>query len=283
MSAALAYLDDDLQMPRRARHLYLVAVDGCIIAADGNRRRAACVRAGTPALPPNILDRSINTTLPDGTATSIAYGFGTDRDGQRTFLTTVTDANHNRKQSYRDVRELITAVQEFNPKGNQPSLWTSYHYDALKQITDVIDAKNNITRVTYDQLGHRTSLDNPDTGRTQTVYDPASNVTHKITANLAAVNQSIQYDYDYNRLGAIRYPQIKHNDVIYQYGTAAQRGNGLNQVGRIVHVDDAAGFEERSYGKLGETVSETRTLKLRDPDGTTRHHVLTYHTSSDAD
>lgn len=43
MSAALAYLEDDLPMPRRARHLYLIAVDGRItehadrdVASNGN-------------------------------------------------------------------------------------------------------------------------------------------------------------------------------------------------------------------------------------------------------
>ena len=30
----------------------------------------------------DVLDRTVKTTLPDGTVTTMAYGFGTDRDGK---------------------------------------------------------------------------------------------------------------------------------------------------------------------------------------------------------
>lgn len=114
MSAALARLEDDLQMPHRARHLYLVAVDGHIVALDVNRRRAACMRTGTSALPSDLLDRATRTTLPDGTTTTMEYGFDKDAFGTQRFQTIVTDANSNTKKSYRDVRELITSVTEQN-------------------------------------------------------------------------------------------------------------------------------------------------------------------------
>ena len=44
----------------------------------------------------------------------MAYGFGADRSGATQFETTVTDANGKVKQTYHDVRALITAVKEFN-------------------------------------------------------------------------------------------------------------------------------------------------------------------------
>ena len=113
-----------------------------------------------------------------------------------------------------------------------------------------------------DNLGRRTTLANPDTGKTVTVYDAASNVIQKITANLAASGQTVTYDYDFNRLKAIHYPDSHGNDVTYEYG-AAGLSNGLNQVGRIVKVTDASGSEEREYGKLGETVKEVRTIASR--------------------
>jgi len=66
MSAALARLEDDLQMPQRARHLYLVAVDGHIVSANQNRRLAACMRTGTSALPSGktvtVYDTASNVT-----------------------------------------------------------------------------------------------------------------------------------------------------------------------------------------------------------------------------
>src|SRR5574340_1089874 len=140
------------------------------------------------------------------------------------------------------------------------ALWTSYAYDPLKQIVQVRDVKGVLTKVEYDVLGRRTVIDNPDTGRTQTVYDPASNVVQKITANLAAAKKAISYDYDFNRLKAIRYPVNAANDVAYEYGAADLLGNGSNQVGRLVRVSDASGIQELHYGKLGETVKEIRTI-----------------------
>src|SRR5574340_998467 len=140
------------------------------------------------------------------------------------------------------------------------ALWTSYAYDPLKQIVQVRDVKGVRTLVEYDLLGRRTVIDNPDTGRTQTVYDPASNPVRKITANLAPTNKAITYDYDYNRLAAIHYPITAANDVSYEYGAADLLGNGSNQVGRLVKVTDASGTQELHYGKLGETVKEIRTI-----------------------
>ena len=66
----------------------------------------------------DVLDRNTRTTIPDGTFTTLAYGFGADRAGTLQFETTVRDANVNAGQpgavkfTYRDVRELITSVKE---------------------------------------------------------------------------------------------------------------------------------------------------------------------------
>src|SRR5574340_588638 len=51
----------------------------------------------------DVLDRTVKTTLPDETVTTMAYGFGRDRDGRNQFQTVVTDANGHSKESYRDV------------------------------------------------------------------------------------------------------------------------------------------------------------------------------------
>lgn len=198
----------------------------------------------------DAIDRTVRTVLPDGTTTSMIYGFGADRNGQTQFMTTVIDANQHRKESYRDVNELITTVREYN--GGQ-TIQTSYVYDPLKQITQVIDDRGNQTRVKYDNLGRRTVIDNADTGRTETVYDTAGNVIQKITANLKGQGKSVLYDYDYNRLTAISYPTFPANNVSYTYGAS---GDAYNRAGRIATVVHAAGVEARYYGKLGETVKE---------------------------
>jgi RHS repeat-associated protein len=202
----------------------------------------------------DVLDRATRVTLPDNTATTMAYGFGADRNGQVQFQTVVTDANGKQKISYRDVQELITSVQEFN---QGKAIWTSYAYDPLKQIVEVRDDRGNLTQAFYDNLGRRIGLDNPDTGKTESEFDLAGNLTAKVTANLRAEGKAIRYTYDHLRLTNITYPNFTGNNVTYKYGAPKAE---FNRAGRIVEVTDESGKEERFYGKLGEVVKEIKTL-----------------------
>jgi len=216
----------------------------------------------------DVLDRSLCTTIPDDSSTCMDYGFGEDRNGKTQFWTRVTDANGIYKDTYKEVRGVITAVKEFNNGGSQ-ILWTSYEYDPMKQIVSVMDDHFYITEVSYDNLGRRTHIDNPDMGLTETVYDLASNVREKITENLRADGEAIVYDYDYNRLTSIHYPLriddksktvFPSIDVRYSYG---EPGAADNRANRIITVADQSGMEERFYGPLGETV---KTIKTVDSD-----------------
>jgi len=209
----------------------------------------------------DVMDRSVKTTIPDATSTLTAYGFDSDRKTQKQFWTKVTDANGIFKETFKDVRGVITAVKEFN---EGETLWTSYEYDSLKQIVTVVDDQNNATTVSYDNLGRRTHIDSPDMGLTETVYDLASNVRGKSTANLR--NKRILYNYDYNRLSSIVYPEqfddkgkllFSSIDVAYSYGVL---GAAFNRANRIVMVSDQLGMDERFYGKLGETVKTIKTV-----------------------
>ncbi|WP_414939011.1 SpvB/TcaC N-terminal domain-containing protein [Amycolatopsis sp. cmx-11-51] len=203
-------------------------------------------------------DRLVKTVSPDEVTGTVAYGFGPDRAGVTRFERIVTDGNGKQKRAYQDVRELTTAVKEFNPAGGQPVIWTGYDHDPFGRIIAVTDDKDNVTRSEYDALGRRTVLDSPDAGRTETRYDLAGNPTAKITANLRQGDKAIEYDYDQNRLKAVRYPIFPAHDVTYTYGTP---GAPDNAAGRITEVRDAAGTVTRGYGPLGETTRETRTVK----------------------
>jgi YD repeat-containing protein len=206
----------------------------------------------------DVLDRVTRTTLPDATSTTASYGFGADRLGATQFAVTVTDANGKVKQTFRDVRELITTMKELN---QGTTVYTSYAYDAMRQIVRLEDDRHNVTTVAYDNLGRRTVTDNPDAGRTETQYDLASNTIAKITANLRGANQQISYNYDFNRLTAITYPAFPGNNVTYTYGApgAAGDANG-NRAGRIVKASSQMGTEERFYGRLGEVIKEVKTV-----------------------
>ncbi|MFC7615672.1 SpvB/TcaC N-terminal domain-containing protein [Actinokineospora soli] len=205
----------------------------------------------------DVLDRTTKTVIPDGTASTSAYGFGPDRAGKTQFETVATDGNGKQRRTYSDVRNLTTAVKEFNPAAGQAVIWTSYTHDPLRQVTAVVDDKGNTTASAYDNLGRRTVVDSPDAGRTETRFDLAGNVVAKVTANLRAAGKAVEYDYEFNRVTGIRYPTFTGNNVTYTYGGPGAPDGTAN---RIATVRDAAGTVSRAYGPLGEMVRETRTV-----------------------
>lgn len=213
----------------------------------------------------DILDRATRTGLPDGTFTTSSYGFGPDRSGTTRAVQMDTNANGVAKSTFRDARNQITSVRQVNTDshGNQQVIWTSYQYDPLGEQTKVIDDHGNTTTTTYDNLGRRTVVASPDSGRTETVYDLSGNSIQKITASLAAQHLAVNYDYQFNRLVAIRYPVFTGNDVTYIYGAPRAANNGAD---RIIEIHDASGVTKREYGPLGEVTKETRIIPVGGDD-----------------
>jgi len=205
------------------------------------------------------LDRPTRVTFPDGTVTSYYYDFGAERFGTRQFQEYVTDPKGRVKVYYHNVRDQLVSLKEFHTPtgGTQQIIWTNYTYDPLGELITVRDYNSNYTRQTFDNLGRRTVVDNPDTGKTTMSYDLASNLVAKVTANLRATSQQISYGYDVDRLVTINYPRFPANNVSYTYGAPEASDN---RAGRITHVVDQAGSEDRYYGKLGETTKEVRTV-----------------------
>ncbi len=210
----------------------------------------------------DILDRPVRVTIPDGTSTQMVYDFGADRSGTQQFRTLFIDAEGNRRETFADVRRLMTSVKEINPVGGQPTIWTSYEYDPLRQITNVTDDQGNLTLAGYDNFGRMTVLENPDTGRTTYGFDLASNLVTKQTANLAADGTVISYGYEFNRLASVTYPEFTDNNVTYVYGAPGAANNRAN---RIASVTSEAGTEERFYGPLGEMIQQTWTVASDTP------------------
>ncbi|WP_373174736.1 hypothetical protein [Prevotella merdae] len=75
-----------------------------------------------------------------------------------------------------------------------------------------------VTTSTYDIGDRRTEVNHPASGITSFTYDALGNVQTKQTANLAKEGKFITYDYDYQRLTGITYPDHPENNVKYYYG-----------------------------------------------------------------
>jgi RHS repeat-associated protein len=221
----------------------------------------------------DILDRTIRVDAPDDNSptgfatTTTAYAFGLV-DGLTTFSMSVTDPNGNIRTSHRDIGQSIVQLDEFNTLsgGIGKNIVTRYAYNAIDELVQVIDTKNNITKAAYDSIGRMIELDSPDMGITRWQYDRTGNLAAKQTARLRAKAQSVRYQYDFNRIKRIDYPESQ--DVEYFYGPATAKGdaNG-NLAGRMIEERSEAGTKRFKYDRLGNVVEQTETfIRIRSPD-----------------
>ena len=134
-------------------------------------------------------------------------------------------------------------------------LTTKYDYNALNEITSVVDSESNTTTIGYDMAGRRTAIDNPDTGLVEYQYDPMNHLTRKTTPNLRAQGKSISYQYYANQLTRVDYVDMP--DVYFTYG---KPGAAFNRAGRIEKIESGDVKEEFNYGALGEVTEEKKSI-----------------------
>ena len=198
----------------------------------------------------DVLDRPLIQTAPDQTDIENTYAFANDDFGIKRFTTRIVDQNGNPTIAYTTPQGLKTMVVSALPTT------TTFEYDPLGELLQSTDPDGNSTTYAYDQLGRMTQRVHPDAGTTTYSFDMSGNLVSTQTQNLAQNSQYITYEYDYNRLTRVIYPQNPENNVFYQYGEPPDG----NQAGKITSMEDASGFQKFSYGKMGEVVENIHTF-----------------------
>ena len=201
----------------------------------------------------DVMGRPVETILPDGSTTKIAY---TKDTGTNTLVTTVTDAEGNKQEVFTNGSKLTVQTKQYL---GSDAITTRFEYDPIGQLLKAIDAGDNETISKYDMGGRRTSVTHPASGMTTFEYDHSGNLTARQTANLKEENTRITYEYDYNRLKKINYPQHPENNVTYTYGG---KNASFNRIGRLALLEDATGAQEFFYGRLGEVTKIRRTVVI---------------------
>ena len=205
------------------------------------------------------LDRPHTTTLPgESTQTTMDYSIDNNR-----FKTVVTNELSQVQISYTDVRGRTTETTQESTTGD---ITTTFNYNNISELMIVKDVANNETRSQYDLAGRRIRLEHQDNGVTKFTYDAASNLIQRQTSNLLGSitpTDAIKYEYTYNRLNKIIYPQNPENNVNYYYGTAGNSDAADNNaVGRLWYHVDATGTQYFEYGKLGELIKNRRSIAV---------------------
>ncbi len=121
------------------------------------------------------LSRPLLTILPDGNQSSIGY-YKDSAGLRRTHLR--TDANGHRSVQVYDVLGNLVEVDERSGAASPYTAYaeTLYFYDVLGQLTDVWDDANNHTSISYDRLGRKKQMSDPDMGTWYYKYDLAGNL-----------------------------------------------------------------------------------------------------------
>jgi len=195
--------------------------------------------------------RLLTTTDPDGSISSTSYD---------DWVVTSTDATGSRTRRTADASGRLIKVEEFN--GTEVYA-TVYQYDALGNLTTVTDAQGHLTRITYDSLGRKLSMNDPDMGRWTYAYDAVDNLTSQIDAR----GVTISFSYDaLNRLTQKSYAVppasgiLNPGSVTYTYDDPAKPFS----TGKLTSITDGSGSSSFEYDTLGRLTKEFKTI-----DGTT--------------
>ena len=195
----------------------------------------------------DILDRPIMIHRADGAESTYTYTIGNDAWGALRLLQKQTDENGNEWQQY------------FSPQGRLTTniapddATTTFRYDPLGQLLQSTDPDGLTTTHTYDGFGRRTQRTHPDAGTTRWTYDAAGNMTASAIQSQLDDNTATSYEYDYNRLAKVHYPQHPQMDVIYTYS---------DSTGRLLSRKDITGTERYEYDKMGNVSLSERLIVL---------------------
>lgn len=189
-------------------------------------------------------------------------------------VSTLVDAGGHLRRHFVDVRGNLVRVEEFDttfagcrealsalPK---PYGVTFYSYDPQGNLVQIKDAKGNITSLTYDGMGQKLSLDDPDSGLIRYSYDPDGSLSsiddarhRKVFLTYDALGRLVQRDFDNRK-------SIGQGDERFTYDSTAPNG-----IGRVSAIRHRRGIDRFTYDVRGAVAAEQRTI-----DGVTRRKSL---------
>jgi len=144
---------------------------------------------------------------------------------------------------------------------------TTYTYNPQGDLITVTDTNNNVTHITYDNLGRKIAMNDPDMGSWQYGYDGNGNLIWQKDAK----NQVISFTYDaLNRLTnktdgisgpIVNLPNLPNQqaptfNVNYNFDLTNQ-AFGIGRLGSVTYDTGTAGFV---YDQLGREVTSTKNV-----------------------
>lgn len=183
------------------------------------------------------LGRVTRVINPDATTIQKSYVGWSETD---------TDANGHVKDYVKDAYGRILNVVEHNQGQTYTTL---YAYNALDNLTQITNSLGKNTVLTYDSLGRKTGINDPQMGAWTYQYDANGNLMTQVDAK----RQIIRLTYDaIGRVLSKSYPDGTGITYAYDAGSFAR--------GKLTHVGDLSGSQDFVYDRLGRQVQKRRTL-----------------------
>jgi len=183
-------------------------------------------------------------------ATTFSYDNNGNLDRTTDALQRVTDNDYDALGRLKRMLQNATGGQ-----GN--AVETKYEYDALDNLTKVIDPNQLSTTYVYNGLGELKSLQSPDTGSTSYSYDAAGNRQSKTDAR----GVQTQYGYDaLNRITSVTYPSDSSLNTTYVYDVAQPdcTAGETFLVGRFAKMTDHSGSTVYCHDRFGQLVRKVQ-------------------------
>ena len=206
----------------------------------------------------DAMGRAVKTTNPDGTFASVSYDDWT---------LTATDENGHRQKSHFDAYGRLIKKEEYlGADGRSPNYpakpytlyaTTLYSYDSEGNLVQTKDAYNNTTTITYDVLGRKITMDDPDMGHWGYAYDLNGNLISQTDAK----GQTLVFTYDaLNRLTNKTDGVNGMVNVNYTYDNATASNFAK---GRLTQATYSGGNPQLAYDELGRELQSVKEMNAR--------------------
>jgi YD repeat-containing protein len=212
----------------------------------------------------DALGRVSQLMAADGTVTKSFYNG---------FQTATIDVNNHQKISVVDGWGRVVTIKEYNGSyatvnwDATPYATTSYIYDVTGNLTRVTDADGNSTNMSYDALGRKTEMSDPDMGDWVYRYDADGLLITQIDAKNQATN--FYYDVLHRLIGKVyagvvdRATYTRPTDPGYAGYTEKyyydESGHGAG-IGQRTSMSDANASTSWTYDLRGRVTQESKTV-----------------------
>jgi RHS repeat-associated protein len=164
------------------------------------------------------LDRVVSVTTPDTQVTSTSY----------TFLTaTTTDPSGHQAQVTKDLDGRTTQTVQFNTTPGGYNAVVAFQYGQFGQVSSITQNNGPTWWFTYDLLGRRVKLSDPDSGTTTWTYNGFGDV---LSETRTGSNGPVRTSYTYDPLGRVLTAAYGDGTASYIYDTAPMGVGKLAQM-----------------------------------------------------